>query len=41
MLSVNFGLFVKIICGLFDQFFIRHIDGKYLNAAASFVGCFF
>ena len=26
---VNFGLYVKTICCLSDQFFIRHIDGKY------------
>ena len=36
MFLVTFGLFVKMIC-LLDQFFIRHIDGKYGKATAPLV----
>ena len=34
MFLVKFGLFVKMICCLFDQFFVRYIDGKYRSANA-------
>ena len=34
---VRFGLCVRMICCLFDQFFIHHIDGKYRSATALLV----
>ena len=34
---VKIGLFVKVICCMFDHFFICHIDGKYRSATAPFV----
>ena len=37
MFLVNFGLCVKMICCLFHQVFIRHIDGKYRCATAPLV----
>ena len=33
----KFGLCEKIICCLFDQFFIRDIDGKYRSATVPLV----
>ena len=40
MSLVKFGLDVKMSCCLFDQFFIRHIDGKYRSLTASLVDTF-
>ena len=37
MFLVKFGLCVKMICCLVDQFFIRYIDGKYRSATAPLV----
>ena len=37
MLLVKFGSCVKMIYSLFDQFFIRHIDGKFRSATAPLV----
>ena len=37
MFLVKFGVCVKMICYLFDRFFIRHIDGKCRSATAPLV----
>ena len=40
MFLVKFDSSVKLICCLLDQFFIRHIDGKYRSAIEPLVDYF-